>query len=403
MDAWPDDQTTLGRLLAMIAGTVAANDVEHLLDDILTQARRLVGADAGSIFLAEDEGLRFVHVQNDSLDGHGKSVYVDKLLPLGGASLAGYCAATGQTLVIDEAANIPATAPYRFNDAYDRQSGYQTRSLLVLPMTTSQGRLVGVLELINAKAPDGRVGPFGPREATLAGFCAASGAIVLERALITRQLILRTMRMAELRDPKETSAHVNRVGGVAALVFERLAESRGLAGDQPRRQTDLIRVAAMLHDVGKVAVSDVILQKPGPLTDDEFNQMKDHALAGARLFDEATCDLDRMARVIALRHHESWDGGGYPGRYVLRPGGLATPGPGLRGEEIPLSARVVALADVYDALISTRVYKPAWPENDVLAFIRQQAGAKFDPAVVAAFFQVYEAVRAVHHKFHESD
>lgn len=132
--------------------------------------------------------------------------------------------------------------------------------------------------------------------------------------------------------------------------------------------------AARLHDIGKIAVPESILHKPGDLTDDEWEVMRSHTVIGAQLLAHGRTELAEMAVAIALSHHERWDGSGYP--------------QGLRGEAIPLAARIVAVADVFDALVSRRVYKDPWPIERAVAEISRKAGRWFDPQIVGAFMQV---------------
>ncbi|MDQ3890755.1 MAG: HD domain-containing protein, partial [Actinomycetota bacterium] len=136
----------------------------------------------------------------------------------------------------------------------------------------------------------------------------------------------------------------------------------------------LIRQAAPLHDIGKLAVSDTVLLKPGRLTSEEFEQVKRHAEAGAAILAESRSDVLRLAQQIALTHHEWWNGHGYPA--------------GLEGEEIPLTGRIVALADVFDALTHERPYKHAWRIAEAVTEIRRLAGRQFDPAIVGAFAEL---------------
>jgi putative two-component system response regulator len=165
---------------------------------------------------------------------------------------------------------------------------------------------------------------------------------------------------AEFRDD-ETGRHTERVGEVAALL--------GGALDLPEEDLFLIRRAAPLHDVGKIGIPDAILRKPGPLTGEEWEVMKTHASIGARILAGGRSRVVQLAEEIALYHHEQWDGQGYP--------------QGVAGEAIPLSGRLVMVADVYDALTSDRVYRDAWPTEMVLAYIREYAGRRFDPAIAA--------------------
>lgn len=173
------------------------------------------------------------------------------------------------------------------------------------------------------------------------------------------EILDRLARAAEYRDDA-TGEHARRVGRLAAL----LAERAGL----PRETVELIERAAPLHDVGKVAVSDLILLKRGKLTPDEFGAMKAHTLVGGELLGRSVSPLLRMSEEIALTHHEWWDGSGYPS--------------GLSREQIPISGRIVALADVYDALTHVRPYKEAWSPERALAEIERLSGRQFDPQLV---------------------
>ncbi len=167
---------------------------------------------------------------------------------------------------------------------------------------------------------------------------------------------------AEFRDDA-TFVHTRRVGRTAGLIAVQL----GL----PESEIRLIREAAPLHDVGKVGVSDSILLKPGPLTPDELRQARSHAATGAAILSGSKSDVLQIAEEIAHHHHEWWNGCGYP--------------VGLKGEAIPLSARIVAVADVFDALTHDRPYKGPWPVPTAVAEIHRLAGHQFDPRVVGAF------------------
>jgi putative two-component system response regulator len=157
--------------------------------------------------------------------------------------------------------------------------------------------------------------------------------------------------------------HLDRVSHYACAI------ARLLALDE--RQLTLIQHAAPLHDIGKVGIPSGLLCKPGSLTREERIQIQSHTVIGYRILDGSSSPLLQCAARIALSHHESWDGDGYPHR--------------LRGHEIPLEARVVAIADVYDALLSSRAYKPAWDEDATLGELRRQRGKKFDPEILDLF------------------
>jgi len=179
------------------------------------------------------------------------------------------------------------------------------------------------------------------------------------------ELAHRLAIVAEYRDD-ETGAHAARVAAVSGAIARALALSKDYAR--------LIEIAAPLHDLGKVAIADAILLKQGPLTDSERCVMEEHTTTGAQMLDGSEIPVLRVARAIALSHHERWDGAGYPNR--------------LAGSRIPLPGRIVAIADVFDALTSDRPYKRAWPLPDALAEIRSLRGSHFDPAIADAFLRL---------------
>lgn len=378
-------------------------DLDALLDAVLLEARRLTAAEAGSIYLVQNGMLNFSYLHNDrmfSSDRH-KHIYTSQTLPLDNRSIAGYVACSGKPLVIDDVYEISGDRPYTFNSSFDQASGYRTRSLLVLPLKTSRDKIVGVMEIINALDQNGESIPFNVRDQVIAGYFASNAAAAVERAQLTRDEILRMIRMCELRDPAETGAHANRVGAYAAEIYQQWALNQGVSETEINKNRDLVRIAAMLHDLGKIAIPDRILQKPGRLEKNEFAIMKYHTVYGARLFDNPHSDLDVMSAEIALNHHERWDGRGYPGKIRNLFADSVHFGPGKQGEEIPLAARIVALADVYDALVSKRIYKESLPDEEVLVMIREQAGQQFDPEVVAAFFAIHEVIVAIRNKYQE--
>jgi putative two-component system response regulator len=186
----------------------------------------------------------------------------------------------------------------------------------------------------------------------------------LEAAQI--EIIERLARAAEFRDD-HTGRHTERVGQMSALIARQI----GL----PDSQVSLIRRAAPLHDVGKLGVPDAILLKLGKLTDEEFKVVKTHTVIGARILSGSRFRILHVAEEIAFNHHERWDGSGYAG---------------ISAASIPLAGRIVAVADVFDALTQKRPYKVAWPVGDAVAEIELQRGKQFDPALVDAFLRVIE-------------
>jgi len=389
-------------ILKIIDNLNTLKDVDTILDRILSESRRLSHADAGSIFLVQNKELVFSYVQNDTLFDHKKgraALYRNLRVPISHDSIVGHAAITLEPVIIDDAYHLSEGVPYRFNTSFDEEHGYRTVSIMTLPLLTIEKRLVGVMQLINAKDEEQNIVPFSERNQVFVSFFANNAAVTIERGIMNRELILRMMSMAELRDPNETGAHVQRVGAYSAEIYERWAMNRGFDEKKIKATRDLIRLAAMLHDVGKVGIPDAILKKPGKLTDDEFNEIKKHTVYGARLFTSITSELDEMSLEIALNHHEKWDGKGYPGCVPeldrkYEPGSVRK-----QGEEIPITARITALADVYDALCSRRSYKNPLAEEDAYRIIRENSGSHFDPEVVKAFFQITDVLRAIREKF----
>lgn len=379
-------------------------DYDILLERVLYEARRVVNADAGSIYVKEGDEIAIKFAHNDtkqrSLPPGEKQAYPHFSIPINDKSISGYVAMTGELLNIPDVYDLPAGLPFSYNTSYDAKVNYKTTSMLTVPLKTQNNVVLGVIQIINAMDSTGQVVAFSKQDESLVTHFASNATVALQRAYMTRAMIIRMIRMAELRDPKETGAHVNRVAGYAVEIYERWAYKRGIEKSEVDKNKDLLKLAAMLHDVGKVAISDIILKKPAKFTPEEYAIMQTHTCSGARLFDDPQSDFDTIAAEVALTHHENWDGTGYPGWVDPLTGeALKTDAEGRvlkrRGEEIPLWGRIVAIADVYDALMSRRVYKEAWDEDAVLAEMRSMSGTKFDPDFVDAFFDVLPRIHDI--------
>ena len=202
----------------------------------------------------------------------------------------------------------------------------------------------------------------------------------VEELVETRlQIIQRLGRAAEFKD-NETGLHVIRMSHYSRLL--------ALAAGHGERFADELLNAAPMHDIGKIGIPDAILLKPGKLDADEWNIMRSHAEIGARIIGEDKSSLLQMAATIALSHHERWDGTGYP--------------QGLQGEAIPLAARIVAIADVFDALTSKRPYKEAWSADKAFDLIASEAGKHFDPALAACFLGLRAELEAIRQRWQET-
>lgn len=194
------------------------------------------------------------------------------------------------------------------------------------------------------------------------------------------EVIHRLGLAAEYRD-NETGLHIIRMSKVSAA----LAQAVGLSNEQ----CDLILNSSPMHDIGKLGIPDSVLLKPGKLDADEWEIMKTHTQIGAEILSGGDTDLLEQARLIALTHHEKWDGSGYP--------------EGLKGEEIPLEGRIVALADVFDALTSERPYKKAWPVEKAVEYIKEMSGSQFDPDLVEIFLTILPQVQSISDRYREPE
>jgi HD-GYP domain-containing protein (c-di-GMP phosphodiesterase class II) len=375
--------------------------VDDLLDRVLFKSRRLTGAEAGSIFIVRRDGrrrtLESMSIQNDRIDMATERFTI----PIDSKSIAGHVARSGETVRLADVHRLPKGAKFRFNPSVERDYDFEMRSMLCFPLKNHAGEVIGVVQLIN------RLDAAGKRYIP---FTAAQGALIqpinhfvggaIERTdMIERiseqnvrleersrilarqrrqiaalkdqteeafQLSIRLLaRAAELHD-EDTGNHIVRVNEYSYLLATRL----GL----PKAYCDEIRYSAQLHDIGKMSVDQAVLKKRGALDPDERAEMNRHPEYGYKILIQS--DRLKMAADIARCHHEKWDGSGYP--------------LGLRGEAIPLSARIVQLADVYDALRSPRPYKIGFSHADARRIIlegdsRIDPETHFDPALLRLF------------------
>lgn len=405
MDGGEHDR--LQQLLSVSEELDRIHDLDSLLDRILLEARSFTNADAGTIYLVDGDELRFAYnAQSGALVAGNPNLaryrYLNQRLAIDVTSIAGYVCMTGKALIIDDAYDLPDNYPCSFNPAFDKAANYHTTSMFTVPLKTNHGKSVGVMQLVNALDPaTAQPIPFDVINRSYVTLFGRDAAVAIERAGMTRAIILRMVKMAALRDPKETGPHVNRVAAYSVEIYQRLAEKRSVDPVEIKRVRDVLRLAAMLHDAGKIAVADSILKKPGPLTAEERSVMQEHTVTGARLFQDEQSEFDRMSEEIALSHHEKWDGTGYPGKIEdihAEPIKMAS---GREGAEIPLYGRIVALADVYDALMSRRIYKEPWDEDRVIETIQQDSGSHFDPEVVEAFLEVQDVIQFIRERYAE--
>ncbi len=364
-------------LLTVGAKLPAISDLREMMDVILREARLIARAEAGSLFGVKEGRLRFVAAQNDRLAlPEVVRELQDKEMAVSDDSLAGFAASSGRVINIPDAYALTPGAPFRINRDFDSATGYRTKSVLTVPLKCPDGNRIGVLQLINRISPSGAIVPFSTENSGGLMALSSMAAVTIQNALLKEQLhkahldtIIRLSVAAEFRDD-DTASHIRRISAVST----KIAQALGM----PPEQVELIQYASPMHDVGKIGVPDAILCKPGKLTPEERKIVQTHATIGAKILGEPTNDLIAMARDVAVSHHERWDGGGYPD--------------GLSGCDIPFAGRIVGLADVFDALVSERCYKPAYSVESALGIIRSEGGKHFDPNVTEAFFNSLDEI-----------
>jgi hypothetical protein len=366
-----------------------------LSDRVLRKCREVTGAEAGTVFMLRGQGrsrhLEAVSAQNDVIRARSALF----TMPVDQTSIVGYVAATGETLLLDDAYEIPEEQPYRFNPAFDQRTGFRTRSIMAFALKGARDRPIGVVQLINRRPVPGEAGPptFLPDHEQMIAPVNHIVGRALERAATLERLTERNRALTrERRRVAELQAETERAFMVSVNLLARAAEvhdedtgnhilrvneySYALAGwaGCSRAFCTEIRFSAALHDVGKMSVDQAVLHKKGRLDERELAEMKRHPVYGHDIL--VASDRLKMAAEIALCHHEQWAGTGYPR--------------GLKGEEIPLAARIVAIADCYDALRSARPYKPSFSHEKTVDILlngddRLDPKVHFDPRLLALF------------------
>ncbi|CAL7961968.1 HD-GYP domain-containing protein [Gammaproteobacteria bacterium] len=413
-----NDQTNFDKIVKITHELLQTHDLDMLLEHMLTEVRDVVGADAGSIYLVEGSTLKFSYTQNNTqqkkLPFGKKLIYSTSSIQINNKSIAGYVANTGMLVNIPNAYHIDSFQPYSFDKHFDETTGYRTQSMLAVPTKNSLGKTTGVIQLINSLSLDQSIRPFTTSDESITQLFANSAAIAIEQAQMTRSMIVRMNKMVELHDPTETTAHNNRIAAYSIEIYEAWARKKGTPEREIQHNRDILRMAAMLHDIGRIAIPSHILKKPyAELTPEEIKIFRQHVIYGAHLFPDVFSTFEEMAQAISLNHHENWDGSGYLGHIRIEDG-LPLPGYekadgsafGKSGNEIPIYARIVAVANEYDDIIHGSVTKEK-PDKDIKSVavekILANSGKQFDPDVVAAFIGCLEVINSISARYPDQD
>ncbi|MDT8375278.1 MAG: HD domain-containing phosphohydrolase [Mariprofundaceae bacterium] len=375
----------LEKLINAAVNLEAERELSLFLDKLLTYARDIVGAPAGSLYLIDaDAGTLQVKVcQNDEVDinsffeaTHAK----DSGIPLSNGSIAGYTAMSGEVVHVPDVAHIDAQLPYRFSSKIDKGSGFISKSILAVPIRHPSDGVIGVLELFNPLS-----GSFENWNIGILRNFSVLAAVTLSNIRLYDSLkssyletVFKLGVASEFRDG-DTYNHIHRIGYMTKII----ASHMGLSA----AEQEILFHASSMHDIGKIGIPDSILKKGDALSDEEWEVMKRHPEMGAKMLGGTDSEILQASEKIALYHHEKWNGTGYP--------------KGLAGDQIPTSAQIVAVADVFDALVRQRIYKPAWKVQEALDFIKSRSGEDFSPQVIDAFFKGVEQILEVQKKFGE--
>ncbi len=356
------------RLLLKISSEMTKDrDIRKILTKLTSITKQLLEADRCSIFLNDEktqelwtivaDGVKEIRFPNDK-------------------GIAGEVFQTKWSLNIKNAYDYP-----KFNKEIDKKTGYYTKNILAVPLVNHLGDTIGVFQVINKLTAD----TFTKSDFELLDHLAMYAASNIENVILYEKLrkaqedvIYKLSHATAYKDP-ETKNHIIRVGLYSAVI----AKALGWRDDK----VELIKLAAPMHDIGKVGIPDKILNKPDKLTDDEFEIMKKHTEYGYDILHGGDSELSKLAAIISLEHHEKWDGSGYPNHK--------------KAKEISLEARITTVSDVFDALTSERPYKKAWSIEDTMKELQRTAGSHFDPEIVKLFERNIDKILEIKKEYYD--
>jgi len=367
----------LAALQTMNAKLMCMTDAGIAFDEMVRSAQRVVGCDSCALYIFEPEA-NILRLQAST--GYSRSAR------LGDIPLSDDAGIQGQAFLEEYLVYIP--------DLLENPESMRVdpvlRSELVLPISCKQGP-AGLCDF-GSKEVNG----FSEEEIRICGMLVDQMAFSLDNFRLladltaSRDAVIRGMALlAESRD-SYIGRHLDRICAFSYLLSERLMSGSSSKGTIDEEFVETLARSAALHDIGKVGIPDTILMKPGKLTPEEFEVMKSHASIGGDLLEElmkthGSFPMLKMGAEVAYSHHEWWDGTGYPRK--------------LKGSNIPLSARIVSICDVFDALTSQRVYKEAWNEDDAFRAIRERSGLQFDPQLVKLFVSLRTQLREIRNRY----
>ena len=361
-----DEKELLELIFIYLTEISSLRDYDEILEVLADMGRALAGADRCTVWVVDEEKkVLWTKV------AHGVEhieIPMDK-------GLVGHAVSTGEKLLIEDAYSDP-----RFYEDVDKQTGYKTKSVMVIPMFDNDNNIIGVFQAINHLGNRKSFSKEDMKRLMLASTFAAETLVstrLTQEIQDTQKEVVFTMGAIGESRSKETGNHVKRVAEYSKI----LALGIGMSEEE----AELLKQASPMHDIGKVAIPDEILKKPARFTKSERKIMETHAQLGYEMIRHSDRPLLQAAAIVAHEHHEKWDGSGYPR--------------GLKGEDIHIYGRITALADVFDALGSDRVYKKAWPLEKIYNLIKEERGRHFDPKLVDVFFEKQEEILKIREHF----
>lgn len=338
-------------LLNASAKIAEERDIQKILLHLMEVTKDLLDADRASIFIHDVDTKELWTTVATGV----KEIRIPEK-----KGIAGFVWESGNIL------NIPdAYQDSRFDQEVDKITGYRTKTILAYPLYNSKGDAIGVFQVINKK---GLVN-FNEEDITLLQHLSLFVSSNIENTILndklkksSEEVIYRLSYATKFKDP-ETQSHIIRVG----LYSEEMARQLGWKS----HELELIKLASPMHDIGKVGIPDRVLQKPGKLDSEEWNIMQKHSQYGYDILKGGDSPLMQMAAIVALDHHEKWDGSGYPNKK--------------KGEEISIYGRLTTISDVFDALTSKRCYKEPWSYERTCGLLKEESGRHFDPKLVEIF------------------
>lgn len=349
-----------------LAEVSSSHNYDEIIAVLANMGKALTSADRCTVWIvSEDKKTIWTKVS------HGMDAIK---LPID-SGIVGSSISNGQRVIIED-----VYQDSRFNANVDKSTGYKTKSMMVIPMYDYSENIIGAFQVINSKSSTGLFDKRDMERLTLASTYAAetlvSAKLAAEIEETQKEVVFTMGSIGESRS-KETGNHVKRVAEYSRLL--------ALAYGMNNEEAELLKQASPMHDIGKIAIPDAILKKPGRFDENERHIMDTHAELGYHMIKNSQRPLLKAAAIVAYEHHEKWDGSGYPRS--------------ISGEDIHIYGRITALADVFDALGSDRVYKKAWSDEKIFGLLKEERGKHFDPNLIDLFFDNLDEILKVRETF----